>query len=116
MFDMKTTNGMSEAIDHIRDNGPIVCVDAVNDYQSDNLQSWGIINGTPSNFDVLEYLRTRNISGRDLQTHAVCSVGFGSEDMTSFLSYQNTAGVEVQKDGYGRMLPYSALEAVGLFI
>lgn len=113
IFDLRTENGMLEAIDHMHKHGPLVCIHSVTAYQSENLKSSGIIHGT--SLASAHEMSTQGGPGR-LQTHAVCIVGLGVEDMAPFLSYQNSVGKEVQKDGFGRMLYSSVLQAVGLFV
>lgn len=61
--------------------------------------------------DYLDYHRRSSDSHDQMSTHAVCTIGIGTEDMTSYFLCQNLAGVEFQNEGFRRVLP-----AVGFFI
>jgi hypothetical protein len=98
----------------MKEVGPIVCLYAVTSYQALNNKSAGIIHDLEM-FESLEYNRGSGVDGQRI-THAVCTVGIGAEDLIPYLPYQNSAGVEYQDEGFGRVLPSSILEAVGFFI
>jgi hypothetical protein len=53
----------------------------------------------------LDYHSRRSGSHDQVRTLAVCTIGIGTEDMTSYFLYQNLAGVEFQNEGFRRVLP-----------
>lgn len=100
----------------MKEVGPIVCVYACTRYQAwnNNSKSAGIIHDHEK-FESLEFSRGSDVD--DVKdTHAVCAIGIGAEDMIPYIPYQNSVGVEFQNEGFGRVLPSCILEAIGFFI
>lgn len=115
-FNMRTTEGVLEAVNHVHDHGPIICVHGVTRYQSANTSSAGVIHTVEDRMTFSSgFGDDKTMAAKKLKTHTVCTTEIGSEDLTSFFSYQNSMGVFFQKDGVGRLLAYNVLEVVGLF-
>ncbi|CAN6247136.1 unnamed protein product [Urochloa humidicola] len=104
LFDTKTPEGMSEALDHLRIHGPLVAVYPVTEYQRRNADSFGILHGAE---DEAEASSSRN---------TVCIAGFGVEDLCSFLQFQKFRRVQEEKGMFGRVLASSILELIGFFV
>ncbi|CAN6202457.1 unnamed protein product [Urochloa humidicola] len=115
LFDTKTPEGLSEALDHLRIHGPLVAVYPVTEYQRRNAESFGILHGAEE--QVLGVCQeTEDETEASSSKSTVCITGFGVEDLCSFLQFQKFRRVQEEKGMFGRVLASSILELIGLFV
>lgn len=125
VFDTKTTEGLSDALDHLRIHGPLVGVYHVTKYQKMNADSFGILHGveeapliaceeTDDRFALSTSENT--ICNNGSLKNTICITGFGVEDSCSFLQFQKFRRVHDEKGMFARVLASSIVELVGYFV
>lgn len=125
VFDTKTTEGLSDALDHLRIHGPLVGVYHVTKYQKMNADSFGILHGVEEapliaceETDDRSALSTseNTICNNGSLKNTICITGFGVEDSCSFLQFQKFRRVHDEKGMFARVLASSIVELVGFFV
>lgn len=135
VFNTKTIEGLSDALDHLRIHGPLVGVYYVTEYQKRYTDSFGILHGVEAAalnvseetddhiaLSVSEEADDRIASSTSSIVcingslkNTVCITGFGVEDSCPFFQFQKFRRVQDENRMFARVLVSSIVELVGFF-